>query len=289
MQTPIFSQHIGRFKVYKIAVFGSNGMAGHTIVKYLRYAGYNVTTVARSNADLICDVEYQQMVASTLLKLEGYDYIINCIGLLVRDCNSRPDRAAVLNSWWPHHLEQWSSRSKTRIVHISTDCVFDGARGRYLESDMPTETNIYGKSKSLGELDNYKDITFRTSIIGPELKSTGSGLMNWVITGSNQTIPGYIDHWWNGLTTLQLAKCIHSYILNPTVSGIYHLVDNTVCINKFELVELINRVWKLGKQVNPVPGPKPVNKILIDSRLDRDWGIPIYETQLQEAYSFHQE
>lgn len=269
----------------KVAVFGANGMAGHTIVKYLQGAGVDVTTVARQDANIICDVEYQQMVATTLLKLEEYDYIINCIGLLVQASKERPDKAAMLNSWWPHYLAQWASRRSTRIIHLSTDCVFDGKKGRYLEGDLHTETNPYGKSKSLGEINNYKDITFRTSIIGNELKN-GTGLLQWALSNKNPTLDGYTDHWWNGLTTLQLAKCIHNWMQNPTVTGIYHLVDNGVNANKYDILNLINELWNLDKYVNPVPGPTPVNKILIDSRLDRDWGIPDYETQFKELYKF---
>lgn len=271
----------------KVAIFGSNGMAGHTIAKYLdQWTDIQVTRIARSDADIICDVEYQQMVASTMLKLEDYDYIVNCIGLLVKDSIERPDRAAILNAWWPNYLQWWASRRNCRIIHLSTDCVFDGSKGRYKEDDPHTETNAYGKSKSLGEINNYKDITFRTSIIGTELKSTGSGLLQWVISNQNSTIDGYVDAWWNGVTTLQLAKCIHNWMQQPTVTGVYHLVDNSVNINKYDLVNLINEVWRCHKFINPINAPKAVNKILVDTRQSCDWGIPNYETQLVELYKF---
>lgn len=273
----------------KVAVFGSNGMAGHTVAKYLdKFTDIQVTRIARTDADIICDVEYQQMAASTMMKLEGYDYIVNCIGLLVRDSIERPDRAAVLNSWWPHYLAHWASRKSTRIIHLSTDCVFDGKKGRYVENDIHTETNAYGKSKSLGEINNSRDITFRTSIIGTEVKN-GVGLLQWVLASKNPTLDGYVDAWWNGVTTLQLAKCIHNWMMQPTVTGVYHLVDNGVSINKYSLVNLINEVWGCRKFVNETNAPKPVNKILIDTRLSRDWGIPDYETQLRELWKFSRE
>lgn len=265
----------------KILVFGSQGMAGHMIVAYLQQQGYTVDTVARAQLD----IEDTHAVVEFFDCLGNYDFVINCIGLLVQDSNNRPDRAAIINSWWPHYIEHRLKDTPTRLVHLSTDCVFDGADGPYTETSIPTEVNAYGSSKSLGEINNNKDITFRMSIIGPELKN-GTGLLNWVMTNPAQDLQGWNNHWWNGITTLQLAKCIHRYMENPCVTGVYHLVNNRIKITKYNLLLIINRVFDLNKIIHIAGGPKPVNKVLVDTRQLVDWDIKDYQTQLTELRNF---
>lgn len=271
----------------KILVIGSHGMAGHVITQYLKQQGHDVSTIARSNADLIMDVENFAEAQRLKEVAHMFDFVINCIGLLVKDSNDRPDRAALINGWFPHYLEQIFFKSKTRVVHLSTDCVFDGKKGNYIESDTHTETNSYGKSKSLGEINNTKDITFRMSIIGPEIKANGTGLLNWIITNSDKELNGWENAWWNGVTTLQLAKCIEIYLQNPIISGIYNLVNNDVKINKYDLLCKVNQIYKLEKTIIKSNGPKTVNKILVDTRKLIDFKIPKYDIQLKELQEFN--
>lgn len=268
----------------KILVLGSNGMAGHMVVKYLRSKSYDIATLARNNADYCLDIEnfgdLNQFFNSESSK--KFDFIINCIGLLIGDANKDPARASYINSFFPHHLEKTYQSSTTKIVHLSTDCVFDGSKGNYIESDIHTEMNYYGKSKSLGEIKNDKDVTFRTSIIGPELKTNGTGLLQWILNNSDKELNGWENAWWNGLTTLQLAKCIEIYLKNPIITGVYNLVDNNVNINKYDLLCKVNEIYQLGKVINKTNGPKTVNKILVDTRQLIDFEIPDYDTQLRE-------
>lgn len=264
----------------KITVLGANGMAGHVVVSYLRQQGHTVDAVDRTRLD----VENPISVVAFFDQLDA-DFVVNCIGLLVQPCLQRPDRASVVNSWFPHYIEYKLKDTQTRLVHLSTDCVFDGATGLYSETDAHTEMNAYGRSKSLGEVDNAKDVTFRMSIIGPELKD-GTGLLDWVRKNPNQVIPGWDNAWWNGITTLQLAKCIDCYVRNPTITGIYHVVSNSVNINKYELLCLINEVYGLDKTIVRTSGPKDVNKILVDTRHKFNFGIPDYRTQLTELRAF---
>jgi dTDP-4-dehydrorhamnose reductase len=266
----------------KVLVIGANGMAGHVITRYLTQQGHAVTTLARSNADVVMNIENFLEVQQLSDLSDNFNYVINCIGLLVKDSNDRPDRAALINGWFPHWLEETFSHSKTRVVHLSTDCVFDGNKGNYVESDTHTETNWYGKSKSLGELNNTKDITFRMSIIGPEIKSNGTGLFNWIVSNTQHELPGWDNAWWNGITTLELAKCIEKYMLDPVVAGVYHVVNNENKISKFELLSKINNIYQLDKTILRMQGPKSVNKILIDTRKEFDFGIPDYDTMLSE-------
>jgi dTDP-4-dehydrorhamnose reductase len=146
--------------------------------------------------------------------------------------------------------------------------------------------NAYGSSKSLGEVNNSKDITFRMSIIGTEIKENGTGLLNWVLKNADKELPGWENAWWNGITTLQLAKCIDQYINSPTISGIYHLVNNYQKINKYELLKKINEIYSLNKNVIKTNGPKNVNKVLINTRTDFSFEIVDYDQQLIELRDF---
>jgi dTDP-4-dehydrorhamnose reductase len=272
----------------KILIVGSNGMAGHVVAKYLQQQGHNITTVARNNANYFLDIEDTKLTKQFFEESKNdYDVVINCIGLLVKDSIDRPDRAAIINSWFPHCLEQTFKDTSTKVIHLSTDCVFDGKKGDYVEFDVHTEMNAYGSSKSLGELNNNKDITFRMSIIGPEIKNNGTGLLNWVITNPDDELQGWENAWWNGITTLQLAKCINQFLANSIeTSGVYHLVNNNNKINKYDLLCKINSVYNLNKTIVRTTGPKPVNKILKDTRKEINFNIPDYDTQLIELRDF---
>jgi dTDP-4-dehydrorhamnose reductase len=263
----------------RVTVVGSRGMAGHVIVKYLCQQGHTVTAVDRT----VLDIEHGDV--DQFFKTLDVDFVINAVGLLVKDCIDRPDRAIAINSWWPQYCAHKLKDTDTRLVHLSTDCVFDGKRGNYFEADEHTETNAYGRSKSFGEVSNAKDITFRMSIIGPELKN-GTGLLNWVLTNKDDELPGWSNAWWNGITTLQLAKCIDQYVNNPAITGVYHLVNNDVQINKYDLLCKLNEVYKLGKHIVRTQGPKTINKILVDTRREIDFAIPDYDTQLQQLRDF---
>jgi dTDP-4-dehydrorhamnose reductase len=265
----------------KITVLGANGMAGHVVASYLAHQGHQVDAVGRDRLD----IENPILARSFFDQLDA-DFVVNCIGLLVQPCIQRPDRASVINSWFPHYAEYRLNNTQTRLIHLSTDCVFDGAKGNYTEIDSHTEMNAYGRSKSLGEVNNAKDITFRMSIIGPELKN-GTGLLDWVRKNPNTELPGWDNAWWNGITTLQLAKCIDRYVRDPKIAGIYHVVNNSVNINKYELLCLINDVYDLDKTIVRTSGPKDVNKILVDTRHKFDFNIPDYRKQLTELREFN--
>ena len=266
----------------KVLVIGSNGMAGHVITKYLRQQGHTVSTVAKTDSSYSVDIENNLEVQSLTRILYNFDYVINCIGLLVKDSIARPDRAAYINGWFPHYLEYLLKNTRTKLIHLSTDCVFDGSKGNYKEDAIHTEMNVYGKSKSIGEVNNDKDVTFRMSIIGPEIKSNGTGLFNWILKNPNKEIDGWNNALWNGITTLELAKCIDTYMSNPIITGVYHLVNNDNKINKFKLLTKINKIFVLKKIVNETSGPKDVNKILIDTRRLIDFDIPDYDQMLRE-------
>lgn len=258
----------------RVTVLGAAGMAGHAVSKYLTQQGHVVQAVTRQDLD----VENIAQLSAFFDTLET-DFVVNCVGLLVKPCSDRPDLAALINSWLPHYIEHRLSTTAARLIHLSTDCVFNGARGDYTETDIHTEMNVYGRSKSLGEVNNTKDITFRMSIIGPELKN-GTGLLHWITSNTANELPGWTNAWWNGITTLELARCINLYINNPKISGIYHLVNNSNRINKYELLCKINQIYQLGKKIIPIQGPKNIDKVLVDTRKEFNFDIGNYDQQL---------
>jgi dTDP-4-dehydrorhamnose reductase len=266
----------------KVTVVGSNGMAGHVIVKYLQQQGHDVDAVDRARLDVENPISVMAFFDSL-----NTEFVVNSIGLLVAPSIARPDRAVTINSWWPHYLAHRLENQATRLIHLSTDCVFDGSQGSYNERDLHTETNAYGSSKSLGEVNNAKDITMRMSIIGPELKA-GTGLLNWAITNSAHELPGWDNAWWNGITTLQLAKSINHWIADPKATGIYHVVDNHARISKYQLLCEINDVYQLNKIIVRTQGPKSLDKTLKDTRKEIDWQIPNYHSQLRELRAWYQ-
>lgn len=266
-----------------VLVIGSKGMAGHMVSKYLKSVGHTVYELDRS----ILDLEDIPMVVKFFDALAApIDYVINCVGVLVNQSIANESLAFMINAWFPNFLVKTYENTSTRVIHLSTDCVFDGSKGNYTEADPHTEMNAYGRSKSWGEIHSLKDVTLRMSIIGPELKANGTGLMNWVLNSKETHLPGWTNAWWNGITTLQLAKCIDQYMQTPVISGVYHLVSNENRINKYELLCKINEVYELGKTIDPIEGPKNIDKTLVDTRKIINFGIPDYDTMLRELKAF---
>ncbi len=154
----------------KILVLGGNGMAGHMISIYLLEQGHEVVVFARRKRGFCETVEGNAKDFCFLEKVikEGrYDAIVNAIGILNEEAEGNKADAVLINSYLPHFLSDMGSVCKSKVIQISTDCVFSGKRGGYLEKSFRDGETFYDRSKALGELENDRDLTFRTSIIGP--------------------------------------------------------------------------------------------------------------------------
>ncbi|MDC0048065.1 SDR family oxidoreductase [Verrucomicrobia bacterium] len=239
----------------KIFVLGSRGMLGHVVSDYLRtfpdeYIIYNLArNIERSENGVPIDLLDFELLKETIVSLRP-DVIINCVGLLVKNSIDKPSLAILTNSYLPHFLNETSYECDYKLIHISTDCVFSGKKGSYLENDFKDETNYYGLSKNLGEIINDKNLTIRTSIIGPELKPDGSGLFQWFMNQRNRdVVKGYTKAIWSGLTTLELSRFIHHCIVND-YSGLLHATNND-SISKYELLNLIKAKFKLSVDIEP--------------------------------------
>ena len=167
----------------KVIVLGVGGMAGHVITLELRKRpqDFEVIAVSRANnlvaPDIILDVTDLQGLQN-MLQQQDPDVIINCIGTLNQMAENDPANAILINSYLPHYLEQLTNDTDSRLIHISTDCVFSGKKGGYSENDVKDGAGYYAQTKAMGELNNKTDLTIRTSIIGPDLNANGIGLFN---------------------------------------------------------------------------------------------------------------
>ncbi len=273
---------------YRVLIIGSNGMAGHLISDYLALnPKFEIVRVARDsslkNADFHIDVSDFDVVSELISNLNP-DYVINAIGVLNADAENNPDRAVLLNSYFPHFLAKICNRSSSRLLHISTDCVFNGKKGAYLESDCKDGIGFYAQSKALGEVYYHNHITIRTSIIGPDIKRNGIGLLNWIFS-QNGDVTGYSGAYWGGVTTLELAKFIEFFILrNLDEVNIYHLT-NSEKISKFDLLRIINEVFNLKLNITSSSVYK-VDKSLINSNKVIDYKVPSYQIMIEEMHKW---
>lgn len=267
----------------EILVLGCNGMAGHLISLYFKEKGHEVVGFARSESHLldktiVGDASDMALIKRTLDEGD-FDAVINCIGLLNQFAENNKAMAVLLNGHLPHYLVEITKETKTKVIHMSTDCVFAGNDGPYYEDSLPNGTTFYDRSKAIGEINNDKDLTFRNSIVGPDIKESGIGLFNWFMKQTEE-VGGFTGAIWTGVTTYTLAKAMEQ-ALKENLTGLYNLVNNE-SINKFDLLGLFNKYFRGGEiKINPN------DKLQLDKSLRRkreDFGfiVPSYEQQIKE-------
>ena len=240
----------------KILVLGATGMLGSTMFKQLfadeRYSVWGTTRSPTARANF-SEVERAKLVSNIdvldsdqLISVFGEikpDVVINCVGL-IKQLSTANDPLAVLpiNSLLPHRLAKICELSNSRLIQISTDCVFSGRKGLYTESDISDAEDIYGKSKFLGEVINSKSVvTLRTSIIGHELNSTFS-LVDWFLSQSG-SLKGYAKAIFSGLPTVELARVVRDFVLpNSELNGLYQVAANP--IDKYSLLKQISSTYE---------------------------------------------
>lgn len=267
----------------KILVLGCNGMAGHLISLYFQEKGHQVVGFARQKSELLHETIIGDASDMALIKqvvTEGqYDAVINCIGLLNQFAENNKAMAVLLNGYLPHFLVELTKDTKTRILHMSTDCVFAGNDGPYYEDTLPNGASFYDRSKAMGEFNNDKDLTFRNSIVGPDIKASGIGLFNWFMK-QTEPIGGFTGAIWTGVTTYTLAKAMEA-ALNENLTGLYNLVNNA-SINKFDLCSLFNKYFRNSELVINPNDKLQLDKTLKCTRTDFSFQVPSYEQQIKE-------
>lgn len=273
----------------KILLFGATGMAGHVAYYYLRNTDrYDITNVVfrtpLTQDSIIVDVTDRNAVAEVVRRTNP-EIILNCVGVLIKGSKEHPDNAILINAYFPHLLKKLADETGAKLIHISTDCVFSGKRGNYAEDDFRDADDVYGRSKALGEVTNVKDLTIRTSIIGPELKKEGEGLFHWFMTQHGK-INGFKTAIWGGVTTLELAKAVDwAIVRNKT--GLVQL-SNGIGISKYDLLNLFKEIWhKQDIEILPYDGNGVDKSIASSKRFEYE--VPGYGQMLQELHDWMSE
>lgn len=245
----------------RVLILGCTGMLGHVLFTKLSSYGdidvYGTSRVPKEatkwfSAELakkikedVVDADNFDTVVRALASIQPH-VVINCVGLIKQlPLASDPLSAITVNSQLPHRISLVCKAAGARMIHISTDCVFNGQDGNYKESDSANAVDLYGRSKYLGEVQYPHCVTLRTSIIGHELKGK-LGLVDWFLSQSGP-VRGYAKAIYTGFTTIELARIINDYILpNPELQGIYHVSSDK--ISKHELLKMIAE--RYGKRIN---------------------------------------
>ncbi len=229
-------------------------MLGHKLVQVLREHAETWATLRGNFAEVDgfdlfekqrsiegIDIENIESIRKAILESRP-DVVINAVGIIKQLPSSKDTiKTLTVNSIFPHRLNELAGEFGFRLFCISTDCVFDGRRGDYSEEDVPNATDLYGKSKNLGEVSSEHCLTLRTSIIGRELRTSHS-LVEWFLSNKGRSVKGFANAIYSGFPTVVLADIIRSLIFeHPKVSGLYHVSSDP--INKYELLRLLNKAY----------------------------------------------
>ncbi len=257
-----------------VLILGVTGMLGHVLFKESLKAGHlNVhgTVRSASNIKQFFTTDERQAIHSDidafnlksikeLLSAIKPDIVINCIGVIKQLPEAEdPLSTIAINALFPHQLEQLIEGIGARVIHISTDCVFNGKKGNYSEKDISNAEDLYGRTKYLGELYRSNSLTLRTSIIGHELHGHVS-LVDWFL-GQTGNINGYTQAIYSGVTTLELSNVILQYIIqNRELQGLYHISSKP--ISKYDLLKIVSAIYGKNIQI------EPYEDFIIDRSLD---------------------
>jgi dTDP-4-dehydrorhamnose reductase len=235
-----------------IVLFGCDGMLGTYIKSFLnKQHNISLKCINRESFDVLKDLHNLESLLNTF---DDNSIIINCIGLIpqsIKKNNINDKNFYLINSIYPIILAVLCNKKNFKLIHITTDCVFLGSKGNYIETDYHDSMTSYGASKSLAENINIiSSVTIiRTSIIGEELYNKYS-LLEWVKNNNNNTIYGYENHIWNGVTCLELSKIIYEIIIkNLYWNGVRHIFTNEK-ISKHDLIKLIIETYDLNIILN---------------------------------------
>lgn len=257
-------------------------MLGHQVHNYLKSNGeYDLYNIAYRNKlqenTILINARNENNLIEQIASIKP-KYIINCIGVLINESNKDPENALFLNAYMPHRIARLADEIGAKLIHISTDCVFSGDKEEpYIEADEKDGKDVYAKSKALGEIDNNKHLTLRTSVVGPELKTDGGELFNWFMNQQDE-IFGYSKAIWSGVSSIELAKAV-KWSIDNELTGLYHVTNNS-SISKYDLLKLFQKYTNKNLHIKPLDR-KNVNKSFVDTRLLINYEIPSYDLMIQ--------
>lgn len=263
----------------KVLVLGASGMLGNAVYRVFSTSdGFQAFGTVRSSSSLKhfsasqregllvgVDVENTESLVDVFNRVRP-DVVINCIGVVKQLAQAYDVLSSVpINTLLPHKLARLCALVDARLVHMSTDCVFSGCKGAYIESDSPDARDLYGISKLMGEVDYPNAITLRTSIIGHELDGARS-LVDWFLSQQG-IVSGFAKAFFSGLPTVEIARIIRDFVIpHPEMRGLYHVSAEP--ISKFDLLVLVASIY--GKDIKIVPNDELVIDRSLDSTRFRD-------------------
>jgi dTDP-4-dehydrorhamnose reductase len=267
----------------KVFVLGATGMLGKYVSKYLEQS-FEVIEINRRTLDA-SKMTQESLNASLFHRgVRKGDTVINCMGTIKPRVDALGDLNAIqVNSVFPRLLANSCEEIGANMIHPTTDCVYTGSKGSYDENDTYDVCDVYGMSKAMGEPANCTVI--RTSIIGEEV-GQGRSLVEWVKSEKGNTVNGYTNHFWNGVTCLQFAKICKIMIDDDMFwTGTKHIHSNT--LNKQELVQTISDVYELGITINPMETPVACDRSMATVHNTLDYiHVPTLEEQIKEMRDF---
>lgn len=291
----------------KVLILGSTGMLSSMMIDFLHSLNqfeiactYNNNPISNYNNYGIKEFHFTayenvEQQLSEIYKTFKPDYIINCIGIVNTYCKDNDptgiENAVRVNSMFPYTLSKATANilPNTKIIQIATDCVYDGEKGAYTESDKFTPNDVYGRTKSLGEVVSNNFLNIRTSIIGPEINGFAS-LLEWFLRTKENIVNGFTHHNWNGVTTLQFAQFCSEIMIKENfneyrlTSPTLHFVINSD-VTKYELVTIFKQVFKTKHEIHKVNSPHPAVNRTLRSEL-YNFAIDDMEIAVQELYNY---
>lgn len=247
----------------KVLILGSTGMLGNAVAKHFLKSDHDVTLTYRNKDVSFGDkkVEYDCTRDTNLEWLfANQDFAINCIGTIKPFMASDPIAARHINSVLPWQMAKVANKVGCKMIHITTDCVFSGKKGKYIEADLHDALDDYGKTKSLGEPVS-ECMVIRTSIIGEEIHKNAS-LIAWAKSQKDKVVKGYTHHLWNGITTNEYGRVCQQIIEQCLYNkGLYHVhADGDV--NKLQMMNYFNNKFNLNLTIEAASPGEPVDRTM---------------------------
>ena len=225
-------------------MLGTNGLLGSKVSSF--FAENNkIELITTSRNDEKSTLKFDPITdnLNLLLDVTCPDYVVNCIGVIPQG-RARTIKTLIemfqINTFFSRRLARAANDRKIGVIQPLSDGVFSGRRGGYAENSVKYPRSVYALSKLLGETKFEGQIGLRCSLIGPEISGNAKSIFSWVLSNpSNAKIPGYTNHWWNGVTTSIFARiCEYLILENLKLPSSLHLIPNN-SVSKFELLELI--------------------------------------------------
>lgn len=285
----------------RIMILGAAGMLGHKLSYLLPKLGHEVIAVFRqptahysqlqqfytNTATAIGEIDVCNTDFTALLKQYNPGMLVNCVGI-VKQLPTASSRylSTYINSYLPHLLAKACQKQQTKLIHIGTDCVFDGKQGPYAVNDISNAQDDYGKSKFLGETtpEETAALTLRSSIIGREIAATPHGLVEWFLRSAHNGVTGFKNALYTGFTTNEFANIIHHITTHGmALNGVYQVASET--ISKYELLNLLNKSYQCHSAISADNTFHCDRRLMMDSFTEQTgYTAPSWPEMVQQMY-----